>query len=102
MSCLASRIPYGVSITPIMLTMIDQAEEALRAIGVRQCRVRVHGTVARIEVEPLEFDRMVAPEIRQYIAQKLRDIGFDYVALDLEGYAAGRMNRVISEQPGGR
>ena len=102
MSCLASRVPYGVSITPIVLTMIEQAEESLRSIGIGQCRVRAHGTLARIEVDPSMFEKLVATDIRKHLVQQLRDIGFDYVALDLEGYAAGRMNRVLPELPGER
>lgn len=102
MACLASRIPYGTPITAAALSMIEQAEEALRSMGITQCRVRVHDTVARIEVDPRELSQLVSPGMRQRIVEQLRDIGFAYVALDMEGYATGRMNRVLSGPPGRR
>ncbi|MFH1984077.1 MAG: ATP-dependent sacrificial sulfur transferase LarE [Pseudomonadota bacterium] len=102
MACLASRIPYGTPITAAALAMIEQAEEALRSIGITHCRVRAHGNVARIEVASRELHRMVMPGTRERIVVQLREIGFDYVALDMEGYATGRMNRVISQTFGVR
>lgn len=102
MACLASRIPYGTPITAAALSMIEQAEEALRSMGITQCRVRAHGTMARIEVDSRELSKMVSPGMRQRIVEQLRDIGFAYVALDMEGYATGRMNRVLSKPPGRR
>lgn len=101
MSCLASRIPYETPITPAALSLIDKAETALRAIGITQCRVRVHDTVARIEVDPKEFDLLMPASVRQRIVAHLRGLGFTHVALDLEGYTTGRMNRVLSENASG-
>jgi len=95
MACLASRIPYGSPITAEKLKMIDEAETFLLERGVRQCRVRHHGFVARIEVKSSELRRMVDDDLRKDIVRKFRDIGFSYIAVDLEGYVSGSMNRVL-------
>ena len=95
MACLASRIPYGSPVTAEKLKMIDEAEAFLVERGVRQCRVRHHGSVARIEVTGSELKSMVDDDLRKDIVDKFRDIGFAYIALDLEGYVSGSMNRVL-------
>jgi uncharacterized protein len=95
MACLASRIPYGSAITAEKLQMIDEAEQFLLKSGFRQCRVRHHGSVARIEVEAAELEMIMGDDLRKAIAQKFRDIGFFHVAVDLEGYVSGSMNRVL-------
>jgi len=92
-ACLASRIPYGEAITADQLKMIGEAEEALRKLGFVQMRVRCHGRLARVELSDPEISRAV--QIRQKIVNKLRAAGFDYVALDLQGYRSGSMNEVL-------
>ena len=95
MACLASRIPYGSAITAEKLKAVEAAEQALMAEGFRQVRVRHHGSVARVEVPPGEMERLMAVTVRRAVATKLRRIGFDHVALDLEGYETGKMNRAL-------
>jgi uncharacterized protein len=93
--CLATRIPYGERITEEKLGMIEKAEELLRAKGFRDVRVRLHMGVARIEVHRGDVERLAAPRTRNAVVRKLKTLGFDYVALDLEGYRTGSMNEVI-------
>jgi uncharacterized protein len=95
MACLATRIPYGTPITEKALNMVDQAELAILNLGFTSCRVRLHGNVARIEVDPVEIERVLEKGNRSAIIGKLREIGFFYVALDMEGYQQGSMNRVL-------
>lgn len=92
-ACLSSRVPYGSPVTMEKLTRIDQAESALKALGFRQCRVRDHDGVARIEVEPALLPRLL--ETRVQVAKAVKDAGFAYVSLDLEGFRSGSMNEVI-------
>lgn len=92
-ACLASRIPYGSRVTPEKLTRIDRAESALKALGFRQCRVRDHGDVARIEIEPAMLPRMI--EMRAQITPALKQAGFPYVALDFDGFRSGSMSEVV-------
>lgn len=92
-ACLASRIPYGESITSENLRMVEEAEEYLKSLGFLQLRVRSHGHVARIEL--LKQDMARAIDGRDDIAKTLKTIGFDYVALDLEGFRSGSMNEVL-------
>jgi uncharacterized protein len=89
-ACLASRIPYGDEITGDNLTMVEKAEDHLRGLGLRQVRVRVHGRVARIEV--LEEDMDTVLRSKDKILKELKDAGFKYVALDLQGFRSGSMN----------
>jgi pyridinium-3,5-biscarboxylic acid mononucleotide sulfurtransferase len=91
-ACLSSRIPYGEPITVEALARVEAAEEVLRDLGLRQVRVRHHGAVARIEVDPAEFARVL--ERRLEITAALRTIGFTYVALDLAGFRSGSMNEI--------
>jgi len=93
MSCLATRIPYGTQITIEKLRMIERAEQVILDLGVSSCRVRVHDKAARIEVDPGDIERILHQRIRSNIVGKLRKIGFSHVAVDLEGYKQGRMNR---------
>jgi uncharacterized protein len=93
MACLASRIPFDEPITEKKLRMIQEAEEFITGLGFAQYRVRYHGAVARIEVEPEDIQRIVEKTIRDRIVAKLKEIGFLHVALDLEGYVSGSMNR---------
>ncbi len=93
--CLASRIPYGETITKEKLAMIEEAEEFLKAKGFDEVRVRIHGDIARIEVSPKDVPKLATPGTRTTITKKLRSLGFTYVALDLEGYRMGSLNEVL-------
>ena len=92
-ACLASRIPYGTSVTHERLRQIDRAEAAIRALGIRQLRVRYHDRLARVEVAQPEMDRAFA--LRLEIAAACRAAGFAYATLDLEGYRLGSHNEVV-------
>lgn len=94
-ACLSSRVPYGSPVTVEKLRRIDQAEAALKQLGFRQCRVRDHGTVARIEIPAVEFPNIL--EHRESILAACRKAGFTYISLDLEGFRSGSMNEVISK-----
>jgi uncharacterized protein len=91
-ACLSSRIPHGTPVTVAALRQIEAAEQALKAIGFRQVRVRHHGDVARIEVEPAEIQRLVGE--RDRVVELLRAAGYKFVSVDLEGYSTGNLNRV--------
>ena len=93
MACLATRIPYDTPITLDTLHKIDRAETAVLSAGFSTCRVRCHGDCARIELLPGELDRMLEKSCRDNIVGMLRGIGFLHVAIDLEGYGQGKMNR---------
>jgi len=93
MACLASRIPYGSPITAEKLRMIQEAEEVLAENGFKQFRVRHHGNIARIEVGGTEICRIAEESLRKKIVERLREIGFKYVSIDLEGYIPGSLNR---------
>ena len=85
-ACLASRFPYGDPITEKQLSMVGQAEAYLATLGLKQYRVRIHNSLARIEVLPGEIHRLAEPEIRDGITARLKLLGFRYVTLDLTGY----------------
>jgi len=97
MACLASRVPYGTRITENTLQAIGRAEDTLAGLGLRQMRVRAHDSVARVEVEPAEMERAWA--LRAEIADAVRDAGFRFAALDLDGYRTGSMNPEAVETP---
>jgi len=99
--CLASRIPYGSPVTAKKLKMVDEAESFLLEKGVRQCRVRHHGAVARIEVERSDLAIIMEKGFREAIVKRFKDIGFVHVALDMEGYVSGSMNRVLGAEAKG-
>lgn len=88
-ACLSSRIPRGIPITVDKLRRVEQAEEVFLAEGFRQVRVRDHGEIARIEVSQEEFERLNDPERRGRISTRLREIGFRFVCVDLQGYRPG-------------
>lgn len=92
-SCLATRIPYGTPITKDLLVRIEQAEALLQSMGVRLCRVRVHGDTSRIEVAPADIPFLVEAACREEIVQRFRSLGFSFVTVDLAGYQSGSMNR---------
>ncbi|MDR1324517.1 MAG: ATP-dependent sacrificial sulfur transferase LarE [Treponema sp.] len=99
-ACLASRIPYGEKIDTGKLARIERSEDALRALGFRQFRVRSHGDLARIEVSPEERPRFFDEALLDRISQTLKSFGFVYVAFELEGYCMGSLNRLISAGSG--
>jgi uncharacterized protein len=91
-ACLASRIPFGVTITVEELSRVGRAERAVKDLGFRQCRVRAHGDVARIEVEAADVARLAEPEVRERVIEALHALGYRYVTVDLEGFRSGSMN----------
>lgn len=95
-ACLSSRIPYGTPVSVEALTRIAKAEEFLHGLGLQQLRVRHHGTVARIEVEPADFAALLDDDVRKDIAQHFHSIGYAYVTLDLDGFRSGSMNEVLA------
>jgi uncharacterized protein len=102
LACLASRVPYGTPISVRVLSQIDQAERTIRGLGVRQLRVRHHasgmdgnrGDLARIEVEPADFDKVVAN--RELLIDAFKEMGYTYVTLDLAGFRSGSMNETLA------
>lgn len=90
-ACLSSRFPYGVAITPERVAQVGSAEDALGQLGFRILRVRYHGSVARLELGPEEF-RLATGSLRDDVVRLLKQAGFTYVALDLQGYRTGAMN----------
>lgn len=96
-ACLASRIPYGISITPERLRMIDLAETAVREVGFRGFRVRYHHDVARLELQPDDLPRLLEAGIKDILIRKIKEAGFKYVAVDLEGYRTGSLNEAIGK-----
>jgi uncharacterized protein len=92
-ACLASRIPYGTRITADILKQVELSEEFLKNLGLKQARVRYHGNIARIEVEDIDIRTII--EHRHEVHEKLKALGFSYVALDLKGYRTGSMNEAL-------
>ncbi len=95
MACLSSRIPYGSEVTSEKLRQVEAAEEVLRGLGLRQVRVRHHGELARIEVDPADFEELVRSPIRELLHEQLKSLGYTYVTLDLKGYRTGSLNEVV-------
>jgi uncharacterized protein len=95
-ACLSSRIPFGVRITVEELSKIGRAERLVKDLGFRQCRVRAHGELVRIEVEPTDLPRLARADVRERVATGLKQLGYRFVTLDLEGFRSGSMN----PQPG--
>jgi len=94
-ACLASRFPYGEEITADKLDAVGRAEGLLYALGFAGVRVRHHGPVARIELPPDQISEAIEPKRRQRIVSGLKELGFAYVTIDLEGYRTGSMNEVL-------
>ena len=95
-ACLATRFVYGETITEEKLSMVDKAEQRLLDLGFHQVRVRIHGNIARIEIDRDRFEKIIKPEIAGQLDQYFRELGFLYVTLDLGGYQMGSMNRVLN------
>jgi pyridinium-3,5-biscarboxylic acid mononucleotide sulfurtransferase len=98
-ACLSSRIPYQSEVTVGKLSMIEQAEEAVRRHGFRVCRVRHHDTVARLEIGRDEMARALDPAISSALVSELKAIGYQYVCLDLQGYRTGSLNEILTLRP---
>ena len=95
LACYSSRIPYGTPVTVEALAQIGRAERALRKLGFRQVRVRHHEKVARIEIDPDEFPRLLDPELRARVVLDVRAAGYPFVTLDLQGYRTGSLNETL-------
>jgi len=93
LACLASRVPYGVKITPQLLTRINKAEIILRKIGFKQVRFRHYNGLCRIEVLKRDIPALISK--RDSLVGKLKRLGYNYVTVDLEGYRSGSLNEVI-------
>ncbi len=91
-ACLSSRIAYGVEVTPERLAVVEKGEEALRALGFRQFRVRHHDKLVRLEIAPDELPRALSPEMASKFVEIFKPLGFNFVTLDLEGYRTGSLN----------
>lgn len=96
--CLASRIAYGETITEEKLAQVEKAEDVLRSFGFVEFRVRHHGPVARIELKPADFARLMAEPIRTRVVADLKTLGFKFIALDLQGFRSGALNEVLTEK----
>lgn len=94
-ACLSSRIEYGRRVTPEALRMVEDAEEALRALGLRNFRVRHHGDIGRIEIAENELMAALTPEVFRQMGKAVRSAGFHYVAVDCDGYRSGSMNEIL-------
>ena len=94
-ACLSSRFPYGDRITPEKIAQVEKAESGLRELGFRQLRVRHHGDVARIEVPTADIPRLVEGETSRQVVARMKEAGFIYVTIDLEGFRSGSMNEVL-------
>jgi pyridinium-3,5-biscarboxylic acid mononucleotide sulfurtransferase len=95
-ACLSSRIPYGTPVTPETVKTVERGEEALRALGFRQFRVRFHGELVRIEVAKDELATALTPEMARAFVEIFKPLGFHYVTIDLEGYRQGSLNSVLN------
>jgi uncharacterized protein len=91
-ACLSSRIAFGVTISVEELSKVGRAERVLKDLGFAQCRVRVHGDLVRIEVEPHDVARLAEPGVRDRVVGSIRALGYRYVTLDLQGFRSGSMN----------
>ena len=96
--CLASRIVYGLEVTEQRLGQIDEAENFLRGLGLVEFRVRHHDTVARIEVNPKDIEKVTSEPARSQIVEKLKSLGFKFVTVDLQGFRSGALNEALSEE----
>ncbi|MGM9662539.1 MAG: ATP-dependent sacrificial sulfur transferase LarE [Oscillospiraceae bacterium] len=97
-ACLSSRFVYGETISEEKLHMVDRAEQLLLLdLGFHQVRVRIHGQLARIELMPEEFEKLLGQDVRTRVYRTLKELGFTYVTLDLGGYRTGSMNEVLAK-----
>src|SRR4030042_3573444 len=94
-ACLASRIPYGTKITEDLLQKISSAESVLKKLGFRQVRVRHHGNIARIELPTHDIHKILNSKIKNTVIKSLKELGYFYITLDIEGYTTGSMNKTL-------
>jgi pyridinium-3,5-biscarboxylic acid mononucleotide sulfurtransferase len=94
-ACLSSRIEYGRPVTREALSLVEHGEDALRALGFRQFRVRHHGDIVRLEIAPNEMPRALTPEMAAEFTRIFKELGFKFVTLDLEGFRSGSMNTLL-------
>lgn len=94
-ACLSSRIPYGTPVTLENVKTVEKGEEALKALGFRQFRVRFHEKLVRIEIAPEEMEKALSPEMARRLVSIFKPLGFHYITLDLEGYRQGSLNEVL-------
>jgi uncharacterized protein len=100
MACLASRVPYGEPVSPEKLSMIERAEDLLLSLGFKQMRVRHHGDIARIELDPKDIARFFSDGLADKVQHKFKKIGFRYVTVDIEGYRSGSLNETLPSRNG--
>jgi uncharacterized protein len=98
-ACLASRIPYGTPVTIQNVKTVEAGEEAIKALGFRQFRVRLHGDLVRIEIAPQELPKALTADMAQKFTAIFKPLGFHYVTLDLEGYRQGSLNEALGLKP---
>ncbi len=96
-ACLSSRFVYGETISEEKLRMVDQAEQLLLDLGFHQVRVRIHGAIARIEIQAQEFEKLIQDDVRTTVYTQLKKYGFSYVTMDLMGYRTGSMNETLND-----
>ena len=96
--CLASRISYGLEVTEQRLKQIEQAEDFLRTLGLVEFRVRHHDTIARIEVNPQDIEKVATEPLRSQIVDKIKSLGFKFVSVDLQGFRSGSLNEPLTEE----
>jgi pyridinium-3,5-biscarboxylic acid mononucleotide sulfurtransferase len=97
-SCLATRIPYGTPINFDILTKIEKGEKYLLNLGIRQVRLRHHGDIARIEVDPSSMALLIEDDVRLKVVKEMKSLGYHYVTLDLAGYRTGSMNEILYQE----
>jgi uncharacterized protein len=95
--CLASRVAYGLEITEEKLAQVEKAEDFLRKLGFVEFRVRHHGDIARIEINPSEFAKLTSDATRRQITNELKKLGFRYITLDLQGFRSGSLNEQLTK-----
>ena len=94
-ACLASRFPYGETIDEEKLSMVERGEQQLLDLGFSQFRVRIHGNLARLEILPAEFEKLLREDVRERVYSTLKELGFSYISMDRCGYRTGSMNEVL-------
>jgi pyridinium-3,5-biscarboxylic acid mononucleotide sulfurtransferase len=96
-ACLSSRIPYGSAVTVEKLQMIDRGEDLMRSLGFSQTRVRHHGDIARIEIDPQEIQKVFSVEMFGRLSSEFKKIGFRFVTIDVDGYRTGALNELLTQ-----
>ena len=94
-ACLSSRVPYGQTISVSLLNRIEKAEDILHKSGFKQVRVRDHNDIARIEISAEDFSKLLDPNVKDHISRSLKELGYKYIAVDLDGYRTGSLNEAL-------